>query len=253
MASKLVPATSQPPSNAFVSPMLTDMYQVTMAYAYWRAGRHDDAATFDMFFRKNPFGGEFTIFAGLEECIKFVQTFRFTPEHIAHLRRHLPTADPAFWDYLGSIDCSGVKIYAVAEGTVVFPRVPLLRVEGPLALGQLLETTLLNLCNYASLVCTNAARFRLAAGADKQLLEFGLRRAQGPDGAMSASRYTYMGGFDGTSNLLASQLYDIKPVGTHAHSLVSAFVSVDDLPSRMIGVSSKEEDCQLAGCLLTEY
>lgn len=169
-----------------------------------------------------------------QECIKFIQTFRFTKEHIDFLRGVMPNADAAFFDYLAGLDCRALKVFAVAEGTVVFPRVPLLRVEGPLAIAQLVETSLLNLCNYASLVCTNAARFRLAAGANKTLLEFGLRRAQGPDGAMSASRYSFMGGFDGTSNLLAAFTHGITPMGTHAHSLVSAFVTVEDLPCRTI-------------------
>ena len=180
-----------------------------MAYAYWCAGRHEDAAVFDMFFRKNPFKGEFTIFAGLEEVVKLLQTFHFTADHIAHLRSVLPDAVPAFFDYLAGLDASSLRVYGMAEGTLVFPREPLLRIEGPLAVAQLLETTVLNLCNYASLVATNAARFRRAAGEGKTLLEFGLRRAQGPDGAMSASRYAYMGGFDGTSNLLASMTYGI--------------------------------------------
>jgi nicotinate phosphoribosyltransferase len=162
-----------------------------MSYAYWKAGRHADHSVFDMFFRKPPFGGEFTVFAGLDEAIKYVQTFKFTPEHVDYLRKLLPECDAGFFEYLGKMDCSELKIYAIAEGTVVFPREPLIRVEGPLAVCQMLETTLLNACNYATLMTTNAARFRLAAGPTKSILEFGLRRAQGPDGGMSATRYVY--------------------------------------------------------------
>ena len=227
------------PSCSWVTPILTDMYQLTMTYAYWKGGRQDDNAVFDLYFRKNPFGGEFTIFAGLEECIRFVQSFRFSKKEIDYLRELMPSCDSAFFDYLASLDCSGLSIYAIAEGTVVFPRVPLLRIEGPLAIGQLLETTLLNLTNFSSLICTNAARLRIAAGADKKLLEFGLRRAQGPDGAMTASRYAYMGGFDGTSNVAAGLSFGITPKGTHAHSYVSAHVKLDDLKTRMLKVNPK--------------
>ena len=213
------------------------MYQLTMVYAYWRGGRHNEHAVFDMFFRKNPFAGEFTIFAGLEEVLRFVQSFRFSPRELDYLRELMPGCEPAFFEYLEHLDCSEMSIAAVAEGTVVFPRVPLIRVEGPLAVGQLLETTLLNLTNFSSLVCTNAARFRQAAGHEKTLLEFGLRRAQGPDGGMSATRYAFMGGFDGTSNVAAGLHFPgIVPRGTHAHSLVSSYVKLDDLRSRSLAV-----------------
>ena len=205
-----------------------------MTYAYWKGERHRDHAVFDLFFRKNPFNGAFTVFAGVEECVRFVQSFRFSPRDIAYLKTLLPDCEEAFFAWLATLDGSELAVYAVAEGTVVFPRTPLIRVEGPLAVAQLVETTLLNLTNFASLICTNAARFRLAAGADKTLLEFGLRRAQGPDGAMSASRYSFMGGFDGTSNVAAGLHFGIRPRGTHAHSLVSAFVRLDDLKTRMI-------------------
>lgn len=117
-------------------------------------------------------------------------------------------------------------------GSVVFPRLPLMRIEGPVLKTQLLETTLLTLVNYASLVATNAARFRSATGADKTLLEFGLRRAQGPDGGLSASKYCYLGGFDGTSNVLAGKLYGIPIRGTHAHAFVNSYESLEDLSQR---------------------
>jgi nicotinate phosphoribosyltransferase len=234
----LVPADGKPPTNSFVGPLLTDMYQLTMCYAYFKAGKHKDHSTFDMFFRKPPFGGEYAIFAGLEECLRFIQSYRFSEKEIAYLKKTMAIAPedvgPFFDGYLAQLDCSEVKVYAVAEGTVVFPRIPLLRIEGPLGICQLLETTLLNLCNFATLVCTNAARHRLAAGHDKTLLEFGLRRAQGPDGAMSASRYSAIGGFDGTSNVMAGLQHGLAVKGTHAHALVSAFVGIEELPSRLI-------------------
>ncbi|GAB5358461.1 hypothetical protein AAMO2058_000459700 [Amorphochlora amoebiformis] len=220
-------------SNPFVGPLLTDLYQVSMAYAYWSNGKHDQPAVFDLFFRKNPFKGEFTIFAGLEECLKFVQNFKFTEDMLDRMRKKFDWPED-FWKWLGTLDSKGVKVYAVAEGTVVFPRCPLIRMEGPLAVCQLMETTLLCLVNYPALICTNAARHRIAAGKDKTLLEFGLRRAQGPDGGMSASRYAVMGGFDGTSNVLAALEYGLDCKGTHAHSYVTSFASLEELKCRDI-------------------
>lgn len=217
------------PTNGLVNPMLTDLYQLTMAYAYWNNDREDEQAVFEVFFRKNPFGGEFTVFAGLEEVLRHVENFRFTDEHLAYLRQVMPGIDDGFLIWLRDLDCSEVKIFAVPEGTIVFPRQPLIRVEGPLGIAQLLETTILNLVNYASLVATNAARFRLAVGPDKILSEFGLRRAQGPDGGMSASRYSYIGGFDSTSNVLAGMIHSIPINGTHAHSFVQSFQSLDQV------------------------
>lgn len=149
------------------------MYEITMAYAYWKSDKHKQHAVFDLFFRKNPFGGEFTVFAGLEECIKFLQGFRYSQDgknSIRNIKNFLPiffivfsvdsdinylktilppNVETEFYDYLSKITAKDVTMYAIAEGTVVFPKVPLIRVEGPLLVVQLLETTLLNLVNYA--------------------------------------------------------------------------------------------------------
>ncbi|XP_040896140.1 nicotinate phosphoribosyltransferase isoform X1 [Toxotes jaculatrix] len=222
-----------------VPPLLTDLYQFTMAYAYWRTGRHQEPAVFELFFRDNPFGGGFSLFAGLHDCQLFLRSFRFTDEDVEFLRSVLPPAtDPAFFQFLRGLDCSGVTLRSVPEGTVVFARVPLMEVAGPLAVVQLLETSLLCLVNYASLVCSNAARFRLAAGPRRKLLEMGLRRAQGPDGGLTASRYTHIGGFDLTSNVQAGFLFGIPVAGTMAHSYVTSFTSLEEVwPQTLVAVS----------------
>ncbi|XP_078434223.1 nicotinate phosphoribosyltransferase 2-like [Wolffia australiana] len=233
-----------PPTNSMVSPLLNDLYQFTMAYAYWKAGKHEERAVFDLFFRRNPFGGEFTIFAGLEECIRFIANFKIDDEQISFLRSTMPKCEDAFFDYLKSIDCSDVEVYAIPEGSVVFPKVPLVRVEGPVAVVQLLETPFVNLTNYASLVTTNAARHRLVAGKSKILLEFGLRRAQGPDGGMSASKYCYMGGFDGTSNVAAGRLFGIPLRGTHSHAFISSFMCADEIVDKTLSSADGSRTCE---------
>lgn len=207
-----------------------------MAFSFWHQGKHDDPSVFELFHRKNPFKGEYTIFAGLQEALAVIATFRFSEEHLAYVRKTLleqSQADPklvdGFIEYLSTLDCSKLEIRALSEGSVCFPRVPFLQVIGPLAVCQLLETPLLNLINFASLVATNAARFRLAVGPGKKLLEFGARRAQGPDGALSASRYSYIGGFDGTSHMLAGLKFGIAVSGTMAHSYVTSFAGTDTL------------------------
>ncbi|XP_024086278.1 nicotinate phosphoribosyltransferase isoform X2 [Cimex lectularius] len=221
--------------NAVVQPLLTDLYQITMAYAYWKSGRVKDVAVFDLFFRQNPFQGEFTIFAGLEECLKFLQNFHYSDSDISYLRSTLPSSiEEEFYVFLQELNACNVVVNAIEEGSVTFPRVPLMRVEGPLIVVQLLETTLLTLVNFASLMTTNAARYRLAAGKKVRLLEFGLRRAQGPDGGLSASKYAYIGGFDGTSNVLAGKMYNIPVKGTHAHAYITSFSNFNDLQTRML-------------------
>lgn len=233
------------PTNPMVTPLLTDLYQFTMCYAYWKAGKHNERAVFDLFFRKNPFGGEYTIFAGLEECIKFIANFKFTEEEISFIRATLPpTCEDGFYDYLRGVDCSDVEVYAISEGSVVFPKVPLMRVEGPIAVAQLLETPFVNLINYASLVATNAARHRLVAGKSKMLLEFGLRRAQGPDGGIGASKYCYIGGFDATSNVAAGRLFGIPLRGTHSHAFVSSFMSPDEIIDKSLRSCDGSRTCE---------
>ncbi|CAK1540100.1 unnamed protein product [Leptosia nina] len=232
--------------NGVVQPLLTDLYQITMAYAYWKSGKVNDVAVFDLFFRTNPFQGEFTIFAGLEECLKFLQNFHYSDSDIKYLRETLPTTiEPEFFDYLKDLTCKDITLSAIEEGSVVFPRVPLLRVEGPLIIAQLLETTLLTLVNFASLMATNAARYRMFAGKNISLLEFGLRRAQGPDGGLSASKYSYIGGFDGTSNVLAGKMFNIPVKGTHAHSYVTSFSTLDDIQRVTLQHAQTHQQCNL--------
>ncbi len=231
------------PTNKLVNPMLTDFYQITMSYAYWKAGVHEEEAVFDLFFRRNPFRGEFAIYAGLEEKLRLFENFHFSDDHLAYLKNQMPQCERGFFDWLKSVDCSRMKIYAFQEGTVSFPREPLMRVQGPIAVAQLLETSILTLTNYPSLMTTNAAKYRLAVGFDKGLIEFGLRRAQGPDGGVSASRYSYMGGFDGTSNVLAGYLFGVPIKGTHAHSYVQSFTGVEDLRNvRLVGTDGRTDD-----------
>ncbi|KAL0221803.1 hypothetical protein RCL1_001657 [Eukaryota sp. TZLM3-RCL] len=215
--------------NNFVTPMLTDLYQITMVCSYWQQGMHDSHSVFDLFYRKNPFHGTFALFAGLDSILEFLKTFSFTDEDIEYLTTVLPHMPTEFFQWLRALDTSQVKVYAINQGTFVFPSLPLLRIEGPLAICQLLETTLLNLVNFSTLIATNAARFRLAAGEKANLLEFGLRRAQGPDGAMSASKYAHLGGFNATSNVLAGMNYGIPIKGTHAHAYVQSFSCLNDV------------------------
>ena len=179
------------------SALLTDLYQLTMAYGYWKTGRAEHESVFHLFFRKAPFGGGYTIAAGLEPVIEWLQAFRFAPDDLSYLATltgndDKPLFEPAFLDYLGRLRLS-LDIDAIPEGTVVFPHQPLLRVRGPILQGQLLETALLCLVNFNTLVATKAARI-CAAARGEPVLEFGLRRAQGLDGALSASRAAHVGG-----------------------------------------------------------
>lgn len=208
------------------SPLLTDFYQITMAYGYWKSGMKDHEAVFQLYFRKLPFGGGFALACGLEHVLEYLEAYRFGAEDLAYLATlRNPAGDPlfeaGFLDYLAGLRAS-VSVDALDEGLPVFPGEPLLRVSGPLILGQLLETPLLNLVNFQTLVATKAARICLAAGG-APVLEFGLRRAQGPDGGLSASRAAYIGGCEASSHVLAGQRYGLPIRGTHAHSWVMSF------------------------------
>ena len=206
--------------------LATDLYQLTMAQAYFSSGKRQTEAAFHLFFRKNPFEGGFAVACGLERALDYVAGFGFAPEDLAYLETlrgndGRPLFEPAFLDHLGALrlECD---VDAVPEGTVVFPYEPLLRVRGPILQAQLVETALLNLVNFETLIATKAARVVLAARGDA-VIDFGLRRAQGLDGGLSASRAAFVGGCVATSNTLAGRLFGLPVRGTHAHSWVMAF------------------------------
>jgi len=206
--------------------LLTDLYQLTMAYSYWKSGKADQESVFHLFFRKHPFQGGFTLTAGLQEVVAYLQGFRFEQSDLAYLatlkgRDNRPLLEPAFLDYLRKLRFS-CDVDAMPEGTVVFPHQPLLRIQGPILHAQLVETALLNLINFPSLIATKAARVCLAAQGDP-VIEFGLRRAQGVDGAITASRAAHIGGCAGTSNVFAGKMFGLPVKGTHAHSWVMSF------------------------------
>lgn len=206
--------------------LLTDLYQLTMSYGYWKQNLSHKEAVFHLFFRKAPFKGGFTIAAGLESVIEFIENFYFDSSDLEYLSRLLgPDGhayfSPEFLDYLATLKFSG-HMDAVPEGTVVFPYEPLIRVQAPLIQGQILESSLLNFINFPTLIATKAARMCIASQGEP-ILEFGLRRAQGIDGALTASRAAYIGGCDSTSNVLAGKLYNIPVKGTHSHSWVMVF------------------------------
>lgn len=206
--------------------LLTDLYQLTMAYGYWKNGTAEREAVFHLFFRKNPFKGGYALAAGLEYAVAYMENFHFSEEDLAYLASlsgndGAPLFEAGFLDFLREMKFS-CDVDAMPEGTVVFPHEPLLRIKGPLWQCQLLETPLLTMVNFQTLIATKAARICQAAE-DDTVLEFGLRRAQGIDGGLSASRAAYVGGVHATSNVLAGRLFGIPVRGTHAHSWIMSF------------------------------
>src|SRR4029453_11804547 len=210
------------------SALTTDLYEVTMACGYWNAGVRDYEAAFHATFRENPFGGEFTVACGLATAIDFLRAFQFDETEIDYLASQRgndgkPLFGAGFLDYLRSMRLTW-EIDSIAEGTLVFPNEPLIRVCGPIIQCQLLETALLNILNFESLIATKAARVCLAAEKDP-VIEVGFARAQGVDGALTAARAASVGGCAGTSNLQAGRQFGIPVSGTQAHSWIMFFES----------------------------
>jgi nicotinate phosphoribosyltransferase len=206
--------------------LLTDLYELTMACGYWREDRHAEEAAFSLTFRSNPFEGGFTVACGLAPAIEFLESLRFDESDLAYLATlrgndERPLFPEEFLRFLSALrfECD---VDAVPEGTIVFPHEPLVRVVGPILQAQIVESALLNIVNFQSLVATKAARVVMAAKGEP-VAEFGLRRAQGIDGALAASRAAYLGGCSSTSNVLAGKIFGIPVSGTMAHSWVMSF------------------------------
>jgi nicotinate phosphoribosyltransferase len=215
-------ASTQSPSLA----LLTDLYQLTMSQGYWKLGMADRHAVFHLYFRTPPFGGGYSVASGLEAVVQFLEELRFDPSDLEYLTSlqgndAQPLFDRDFLEYLSKLKLT-LDVDAIPEGTVVFPNEPLIRVTGSLLQCQLLETPLLNLINFPTLIATKSARICQSARGD-QVMEFGLRRAQGIDGSLTASRAAYIGGCASTSNVLAGKMFGIPVRGTHAHSWVMCF------------------------------
>lgn len=199
--------------------LLTDLYELTMMQGYFK-NPTNQTVIFDMFYRTNPCGGAFAITAGLEQMIEYIENLHFTDEDIEYLRS-LNTFDEDFLEYLSNFHFTG-DIYAIPEGTVIFPREPIVKVIAPIMEAQLVETAILNIINHQSLIATKAARVCYAAKGDG-IMEFGLRRAQGPDAGIYGARAAVIAGCVGTSNVLTGQMFGVPVKGTHAHSWIMSF------------------------------
>ena len=199
--------------------LLTDFYELTMMQGYYEKGQNE-IVIFDVFYRQNPCNGGYAICAGLEQVIEYVKGLNFTYEDVDYLRS-LGIFNEEFLHYLSGFHFSG-DIYAIPEGSVIFPKEPLLKVVAPIMEAQLVETAILNIINHQSLIATKASRVVFAAAGDG-IMEFGLRRAQGPDAGLYGARAAVIGGCVGTSNVLAGKLFDVPVLGTHAHSWIMSF------------------------------
>ncbi|MDL2302349.1 nicotinate phosphoribosyltransferase [Lachnospiraceae bacterium OttesenSCG-928-D06] len=200
--------------------LLTDLYELTMMQGYFKNKDRNETVIFDMFYRSNPCGGGYSIMAGLEQMIHYIKELHFSSADISYLRS-LGIFEEEFLEYLKEFKFSG-DIYAIPEGTVIFPREPLVKVIAPIMEAQLVETAILNIINHQSLIATKAARVCHAARGDG-IMEFGLRRAQGPDAGIYGARAAMIGGCIGTSNVLAGELFNVPVKGTHAHSWIMSF------------------------------
>ena len=198
----------------------TDLYQINMAETYWRDGIHNKRAVFELFFRKLPFGNGYAVFAGLEKVIDYIKNFRFTDEDLLYLKEEVGYKED-FLAFLKDMRFTGT-IRSMKEGELVFGNEPILRVDAPLAEAQIIETALLNIVNYQTLIATKASRIKQVVG-NEIAMEFGTRRAQEMDAAIWGTRAAYLGGFESTSNVRAGKLFHIPVAGTHAHAMVQAY------------------------------
>ena len=199
--------------------LLTDLYELTMMQGYYEKGQNENVI-FDVFFRQNPCNNGYSVCAGLDQVIDYIKNLHFTYDDVDYLRG-LGIFKADFLHYLSGFHFSG-DIYAIPEGTVVFPKEPLLKVVAPIMEAQLVETAILNIINHQSLIATKTSRIVFAANGDG-IMEFGLRRAQGPDAGLYGARAAMIGGCVGTSNVLAGQMFDVPVMGTHAHSWIMSF------------------------------
>ncbi|MCM3611934.1 nicotinate phosphoribosyltransferase [Planococcus sp. MERTA32b] len=197
----------------------TDLYQINMVEAYWADGMHERKAVFELFFRKLPFGNGYAIFAGLERVLEYLRNFKFSESDLAYLKEVGYKED--FLAYLKTIKFTG-DVHSVVEGELVFQNEPLIRIESTLAEAQLIETALLNIVNYQTLIATKASRIKQIVKEDR-VMEFGTRRAQEMDAAIWGSRAAFIGGLEATSNVRAGKIFGIPVAGTHAHSMVQAY------------------------------
>ncbi len=198
----------------------TDLYQINMAESYWADGIHEKKAVFELYFRNLPFGNGYALFAGLERILDYLREFEFSVSDLAYLKEELGyKAD--FLDYLKDLRFTG-DVYSMVEGELVFANEPILRVEAPLIEAQLVESALLNIVNYQTLIATKASRIKQVAK-DEMIMEFGTRRAHEMDAAVWGARATFIGGVEATSNVRAGKKFGIPVAGTHAHSLVQAY------------------------------
>ncbi|MBF6634080.1 MAG: nicotinate phosphoribosyltransferase [Planococcus sp. (in: Bacteria)] len=198
----------------------TDLYQINMSEAYWADGMHNRKAVFELFFRKLPFGNGYALFAGLERVLDYLKNFKFTESDLKYLHEELGYKED-FIAYLRTIRFTGT-VYSVVEGELVFQNEALIRVEAPLVEAQLIETALLNIVNYQTLIATKASRIKQIVKKEK-VMEFGTRRAQEMDAAIWGTRAAYIGGLEATSNVRAGKKFGIPVAGTHAHSMVQAY------------------------------
>jgi nicotinate phosphoribosyltransferase len=216
----------------------TDQYQLAMAQVYFKKGQKDHTAIFDYFFRKLPFNGGYAIFAGLQDLLEIIENIKFSDKDLEYLKTQ--DFDDDFLEYLKDFKFRG-NIYSVQEGDVVFPTRPVLQVEANIIEAQIIETILLNLLNFQTLIATKASRIKLVSG-ERTLLDFGLRRAQGP-GGYYATRAAIIGGFDGTSNVIAGRDFDIPVSGTMAHSFIQSYD--EEITAFRDFAEGRQKDCVL--------